>query len=353
MPKGRLNYSLIVMFGLIVVLPGCASKGGPVLSAGCPDIAKTGQLNVLSLNTLFDAPAAIREKSWTDIAQFAVANNVHVLLLQEAVLTDVDRIQKLLGTSDSARDLQRVLNQRSAEPYDLRFAWETGVPLVLTTANAILSRCTFTRHFSTFLPIESEVVFEGVQLKITRNVQVGHIDIPGYGSLHVYNTHLCSACSVDALRQQVEALLAFTQSAEGKVRGKHVMLGGDFNLDISKGVAEQAIYETITRAGFRDVYAEYRKTKFGDALESLCGNGVPDAHCTDGVSSIQGLIDQQTGAGFSTPARIDYLFLHSADTVSLSKVVFDPGNAATGPINSAEPAVSDHSAIFSQIMLTH
>ena len=347
------NYSWIVLLSLVLVLQSCASKRQPPLSAECPDVSKTGQLNVLTLNTLFDAPAAVREKSWTDIAQFAVANNVHALLLQEAVLTDVDRLQKLLGTSDSARDLQRVLNQHSPEPYDLRVAWETGVPLVLTTANAILSRCSITRHFSTFLPLESEMVFQGVQLKITRNVQVTYLDIPGYGSLHLYNTHLCSACSVEGLRQQVEALLGFSQSVEGKVRGNHVVLSGDLNLDLSKGVAEQAIYETITRAGFRDVYAEYRKTTFGDALETLCWNGVPDVHCTDGVSPVQGVIDRRTGAGFSRPTRIDYLFLHGADTVKLSQVVFDPGNTATGPIHSSEPAVSDHSAVFTQITLTH
>jgi hypothetical protein len=31
----------------------------------------------------------------------------------------------------------------------------------------------------------------------------------------------------------------------------------------------------------------------------------------------------------------------------------NPGNAVTGPINPAEPAVSDHGGLFSQIMLGH
>lgn len=347
------NHLGITLLTLVLLFSGCASKRPQELSAACPDIAKTGQLNVLTLNTLYDATAALRTKSWADIAQFAVANNVHVLLLQEALLTDVDQIQRLLGTSDSARDLQLILNERSPEPYELREAWETGVPLVLTTANAILSRCDITRHFSTFLPIESEEAFEGIELKITRNVQVAQMSIPGYGNLHIYNTHLCSACSVQGLQQQTDALSAFVQQVEAKVRGNHVILGGDLNLDLAKGAAEQAVYEILTRAGFRDVYAEYRSTQFGETPQALCRRGVPDIHCTDGVSPLQGLIDKQTGAGFPRPARIDYLFIRGAGTVRTSRVVFNPGNAATGPINPAEPAVSDHSGLFTQIMLGH
>jgi maltose 6'-phosphate phosphatase len=317
------NHLWFILLALVLLVSGCTSKRPQEPSADCPDIARTGQLNVLTLNTMYDASAAVRTKSWADIAQFVVANNVHVLLLQEALLTDVDQIQQLLGTSDSARDLQRVLNKRSPEPYELREAWETGVPLVLTTANAILSRCHITRHFSTFLPIESEEAFEGIQLKTTRNVQVAQMSIPSYGNLHIYNTHLCAACSVEGLQQQAAALLAFVQQVEAKVQGNHVVLGGDLNLDLAKGVAEQAVYEAVTRAGFRDVYAEYRSTQFGERRQTFCWNGVPDIHCTDGVSPIQGLIDKQTGAKFSKPARIDYLFLRGADSVRTSRVVFN------------------------------
>lgn len=336
---------------VIFLLAGCVSKRPQEPIADCPDIAATGQLNVLVLNTVYDAPAAVREKSWTDVAEFSAANKVHVLLLQEAVLSDVDHIQKLLGTSDSARDLQRVLNERSSEPYELRVAWETGVPLVLTTANAILSRCNITRHFAAFLPIESEEVFEGIELKITRNVQVAQLSLPGYGTLHIYNTHLCSNCSAEGLQRQVEAILAFMQQVEGKATGNHVLFGGDFNLDLGKGSAEQAVYGTITRAGFRDVYAEYRRVQVGEERETLCWNGKADIHCTDGVSPIQGIITSQTGGNVSTPKRIDYLFLGGADSIRSSKVVFNPGNAATGPINPSEPAVSDHSGVFAQITL--
>lgn len=340
-----------IVIALVFLSSGCASKRPQQPTAGCPDVATAGQVNVLTLNLLYDMAASARQQAWNDIAQFAIAHNVHVLLLQEAVLSDVDRIQKLLGTSDSAGDLQRVLNERSSEPYELRVAWETGVPLVLTTANAILSRCDVTRHFQAFLPIESEEAFEGVDFKITRNVQVAQLSLPGYGTLHVYNTHLCAACSAESLKRQAEAVLAVVERVEGKSAGNHVVLGGDFNLDLVKGTAERAVYETITRAGFRDIYAEYRKTEFGDARDTLCWNGKADIHCTDGVSPMQGLIDQKTGAAFSRPMRIDYLFLRGGDSVRLSQVVFNPGNTATGPINPAEPAVSDHSGVFAEIML--
>jgi maltose 6'-phosphate phosphatase len=275
-----------------------------------------------------------------------------VLLLQEAVLTDVNHIQDVLGTSDSARDLQRVLNARSDEPYDLRVVWEIGVPLVLSTANAILSRCDITRHFAAFLPVESEESFEGVNLKITRNVQVAQIDLPGYGSLRVYNTHLCSACSPESLQRQVNALIDFVTRTEGTSAANHVVLGGDLNLDRAKGPAEQAVYGLITRAGFRDIYAEYRQQQFGDPLNRLCWNGQVDLHCTAGVSPVQGVIAQQTGGSFSTPARIDYLFVRGAATIFTSRVVFNPGNRQSGPINPAEPAVSDHSGVFGQIKVT-
>lgn len=105
--------------------------------------------------------------------------------------------------------------------------------------------------------------------------------------------------------------------------------------------------------GFRDSYAEYRKARFSEEPGTLCRNGIPDIHCTDGVSPLQGLINWKTKADFSKPTRVDYLFLRGANTVDTSKVVFNPGNAMTGPIIPAEPAVSDHSGVFTWIRLVH
>jgi maltose 6'-phosphate phosphatase len=342
---------LLSLMTALVLLSSCSTPRSLETTANCPDIEKNGQLNVLTLNTFYDAPAAIRRQSWGDLVKFIVDHKVHVVVLQEAVLSDVDRIQKILGTADSAKDLQRILNERSPEPYELREAWETGVPLVLTTANAILSRCTVTRHFSTFLPIESEETFEGVDLKVTRNVQVAQITLPGHGTLHVYNTHLCSACSPDSLKRQVDALLNVVVRVEGRAAGHQVLLGGDFNLDVTKGAPERAVYETITGSGFRDVYAEYRQAQFGQERSTLCRNGVADIHCTDGVSPLRGVIGGATDAAFSRPARLDYLFVRGPGSVKSSRVVFNPGNRATGPIDPAEPAVSDHSGVFAEILL--
>jgi maltose 6'-phosphate phosphatase len=336
---------------LMMLALGCASKRSEAPVAGCPDIAATGQLNLLTLNMLYDAPASIRQKAWNDIAAFAVSNKVHLLLLQEAVLSDVDRIQQLLGTSDSARDLQRVLNERSPEPYELTVAWETGVPLVLTTANAILSRCNVSRHFTAFLPVESEEAFEGIDLKITRNVQVAQVTLPGYGTLHVYNTHLCAACSAESLQRQVQAMLDLVGQVEDRSAGTHLVLGGDLNIDLAKDASVQAVYDRITQAGWRDLYAEYRKAQAGDAPETLCRRGKADLHCTDGVSPVQGLIAQRTGAPFAPPARIDYLFGRGSNSVRQSRVLFNPGNTGTGPIVPTEPAVSDHSGLYTEILL--
>ena len=349
----RILMSQVGIALLVVALahPGCASRRPAEQPPGCTDIANTQQFNILTLNVLYDAPSTVRERSWAEIAQFAVANNVHVILVQEAVMTDVGRLADLLGTSDSARDFQRVLNGVSLEPYDLRVAWESGVPLVLATANAILSRCAITRHLWTFLPIETEEIFEGIDFKVTRNVELARINVPGYGDAHVYNTHLCSACSVEGRQRQVDALLGFVQQSESVVPSPHVLLSGDFNLDITTGGAEETQYQTIMSVGFRDVYAEFRRTAFGQPAKTLCANGIADVHCTDGVSPLRGLIATQTGADFSTPKRLDYIFLRGGDSIQASRVIFNPGNASTGPIDPDQPAVSDHSGVFAQITL--
>ena len=149
----------------------------------------------------------------------------------------------------------------------------------------------------------------------------------------------------------MDTLLGFVQQSEAVVPSPHLFLGGDFNVDITTGGQEGAPYETILSTGFRDVYAELRRTAFGEAPESLCANGRADIHCTDGVSPLRGLIATQTGADFSTPKRLDYIFLRGVDAIQASRVVFNPGNASTGPIDAAQPAVSDHSGVFAQITL--
>jgi hypothetical protein len=57
------------------------------------------------------------------------------------------------------------------------------------------------------------------------------------------------------------------------------------------------------RGGFRDSYAVYRKTQFSEEPGALCRNGIPDIHCLDEVSPIQGLLDSRTGADLSKLTR--------------------------------------------------
>jgi hypothetical protein len=149
----------------------------------------------------------------------------------------------------------------------------------------------------------------------------------------------------------VEALWGFVQQSEAVVPSPHVLLGGDFNLDITTGGQEGAPYDTILSTGFSDVYAQFRLTALREPAETLCANGIADIHCTDGVSPLRGLIATQTGADFSTPKRLDYTFLRGVDAIQASRVVFNPGNASTGPIDPDQPAVSDHSGVFAQITL--
>jgi hypothetical protein len=53
-----MSHLAATLLALALILPGCASRRPPELPPGCMDIANTGQLNVLTLNVLFDAPAA-------------------------------------------------------------------------------------------------------------------------------------------------------------------------------------------------------------------------------------------------------------------------------------------------------
>ena len=83
----RMSHLGIVLLALAFVIASCASRPSTPPVAGCADVASTGQLNILTLNVVYDAAARDRQRSWAEIARFAAANNVHVLLLQEMVMT--------------------------------------------------------------------------------------------------------------------------------------------------------------------------------------------------------------------------------------------------------------------------
>ena len=70
-------------------------------------------------------------------------------------------------------------------------------------------------------------------------------------------------------------MLTFVERAEAAVTGRQVLLGGDFNLDPSKGAIERNVYDRFLTAGFKDVYAQFRATQFGEAIETLCRAACP------------------------------------------------------------------------------
>ncbi len=261
----------------------------------------------------------------------------------------------MVGTGGSPWDLRNKLREYGLV-CDLKTAFETGIPRVLTTGNAILSRCKIQFMFFKFLPITSEQIeiegFGDAAIPITRNVMLVRIKIPGapkrFRKINVYNTHLCagsggsfliegiavnaSGCTVDERESHVVSMLRFVKNAErffSFFGDKPHVLGGDFNIDNFRDDEpeqfgnEKPLYDTITGAGFIDTYAKYQMDN-GISLEVLCARredpfepfpGVfqgwePDAHCTTGVSFLDlGEPDKSFPEFFdSTPRRIDYVF---------------------------------------------
>jgi len=360
--------------------------------AQCPDVWDRGHLNVLTINlALFEILR--RDERLKRLAEFANTNAlagepIDVFLLQEGVAGD------LVGTGGSPQDLRNKLRERGLV-YDLKTAIEAGIPGILTTKNAILSRCKIKFKFLKFLPITSEQIeiegFGDSAIPISRNVMLARIKIPGapirFRKMNVYNTHLCagssgsfviegitvnaSGCTVDERENQVVNLLKFVKNAErffSFFGDKPHVIGGDFNIDNFRGGepeqfgSEKPLYDTITNSGFIDAYAKSQMDN-GIPLEDLCvrrenqfepfpdvlQDWEPDAHCTTGVSFLDLLEPDKSFQEFfdSTPRRIDYVFQKGFDTGS-GEVVFNP-NAS--PTEAFEPIVSDHAGVLVRILL--
>ena len=97
--------------------------------ARCNDVAEREFLNVLNINLLF-SEVLNRDERLEDIADFVADNNVDVLLLQE-VVTGV-----LVNTENSAQDLREILSKKHNVDYNIRTAFEIGLPGLLAVANA-------------------------------------------------------------------------------------------------------------------------------------------------------------------------------------------------------------------------
>ncbi len=318
---------LLTLF-VILLLSGCAKSGsgGNEPLVQCTDVVSRGHLNVLSINVLFKE-IDTRDQRLEAIAEFAEKTPVDIILLQEVAGG------ALVKTDNSAQDLQKKLRARNRD-YDLYTAFEIGLPGVLGVANAILSRCEIDYRVTKRLPHATELNFRGHDIKLPRNVMMTRINVPNYKLLNIYNTHLCSACTLEEFSAQMEELLPFIGKVEASFPpGNFAVLGGDFNIDRFRvdPFPERPFYERIINAGFIDAYAQNKP------LDSLCANPKqPDAHCTVEVSTLD--------AGGSA-RRVDYLFMNQPKTIRESRVVFNT------VVDSNQPSVSDHAGVFVSIAL--
>ena len=388
--KFRLNLRKLILCLTILFILFFHANSSNAEKAKCNDVIDRGHLNVLTINlALFEIPR--RDERLERLAEFAntqalAGEPIDVFLLQEGVAGD------LVGTSGSPLDLRNKLREHGLV-YDLATAFETGVPGILTTENAILSRCKIHSKFFKYLPTTSEQIeiAEGPAIPITRNVMMARVKIPGapkrFRKINIYNTHLCagsggsfeiggipinaSGCTVDERENQIVSMLKLVKKAErffSFYGDKPHVLGGDFNIDNFRGGEleqfgnEKPLYDTITSAGFIDAYAQSQMDN-GIRLDELCvrfddefmpfpeviQNWEPDAHCTTGVSFLDFSDPLNPFLEFfdRTPRRIDYVFQKGFDVES-GEVVFNP-NAS--PPEPSEPVVSDHAGVLVRILL--
>ncbi len=322
---------LRVAFLLVVLLFfSCQTTPPPngMGDARCDNVTEKGFINFLDINILF-SEVQNRDARLEDIADFAAGNDVDVILLQE-VVNGV-----LVGTENSAQDLREILRDKHNLDYNISTAFELGTPGLLSSANAILSRCEISFTMVKELPFSVELEFGGTVIVVSRNVQATRLEIPGRGMINVYNTHLCARCEMDQRAEQLDVLLEFVKDLDTNMPGNHPStLGGDFNFDrFDNQGAEKPQWEKIIANGFIDAYADFiiANSDGQETLETLCEDeDNADEHCTVGVSELDG----------PNARRIDYIFTKSPSTIRDARVVFNT------LVNSDQPTVSDHAGVF-------
>lgn len=329
----------IVLYTLLLVLllvPLCALG-----QIECPDIVGHHRtLNVLTINLLF-SEVTQRQARLTRIADYAAEraateNPIDVFQLQEVVSG------ALVETTDSSADLQQLLADRGLF-YDRRTGPYAGVPGVVVVGNATLSRCPINFSISQILPVVTEEPFPGTNLSIPifREVLLTGVSVPGFGPIHIYNTHLCAFCDpVTERLRQADALLDFISLVENYFPGNTpVVLGGDFNTDLNLN-SDRFVYRKITHDGFIDSYRQGQANK--------CFSCCDPANSREGIAGCTYAVDGNPYAGSglftsTTESRIDYIFLRSSHFgVAASSVVFPPPD---------DTFVSDHSAVLTEINL--
>jgi maltose 6'-phosphate phosphatase len=289
--------------------------------------AKVISVKFMTLNLLF-SEVDDRNKRLRRIADYVAANHVDVLLLQEVVGGE------LVNTRNSAVDLRDILRDRHGLRYFSRSAFETGVPNLLSLANAILTRFDIEFSDDHALPGVTEEEFFGFDVRLARRVLMARLVIPGFGEIDVFNTHLCARCSLEDREDQLDVVFDFLNKFREKTGApRPTVLGGDMNFDLFDNDGnERFLYEKVLAEGFADAYAEYVIAAAGgkETLETLCEDEKnADQHCTVGVSDLNG----------SNARRIDYIYARGFGPCLHSQVVFNP-NAPNG----VAPTVSDHAA---------
>jgi maltose 6'-phosphate phosphatase len=301
-------------------------------------------VNVLTLNMLFFSPVEELQTRVERMAEYIASkadtgDPIDVILLQE--VTGGDRSGTKAG--NSSLELQTLLQTRGVS-YNLRYRLETGIPVLLTVGNALLSRCKILVTRSHTLPTAAEDLLpvQGLEVPIRRIVLMSRLAVPGYRKLHVYNTHLCAACAVGDFAQQTAALLAFVAETERTIPGKSplILLGGDLNLDQNLP-AYHDLYTSITDAAFLDTYA----TRHG--CTTCCSPAEGLAGCTYGDPR-NPFVALNPFSPDAEPARLDYLFVRATvngETVRRSTIVFK------GDHLEDARWVSDHVGVLSRIRL--
>lgn len=289
------------------------------------------ELNVMTVNLLF-SEIRNRDARLDIIADFVVdsGESIDLILLQEVVGGTLSR------TANTARDLRNKLAARGKN-YKLSYRMANGLPGLLTVGNAILSLHDILFTVSATLPFESEEIFQGIEIPLKRKAMMSRIEVPGYGKINVYNTHLCAYCDPLERLEQTKALINFVRSVEWFIPGSNpIILGGDFNIPdalIGSGFAPE--YDLIIRKGFTDSYSITHVCLSCCDIYNSAATG-----CTFAVDDNPYAVNLFTGEREET-VRIDYIFLKNVSEIISSEVIF----------NSDPSWVSDHSAVLTKIAL--
>ncbi len=333
--KSRLILISYFVMPIALLLASCQTTPLPpgIGDAKCDNIAEKGYINILTINLLF-SEVDDRNDRLKAVAKFAAQNDVDVLLLQE-VVNGV-----LVKTDNSAQDLRDILRQKYRLDYNIQTAFEAGLPGLLSLANAVLTRCEMRYNIVQRLPKTPEIEFKGHIIEISRNVLLSRLEIPKFGKINIYNTHLCADCEEMERAEQIDVLLEFLNRMEKNIGEKYpTVLGGDFNFDRFRDNGSQRFqYEKITGAGLTDAYAEYILTASDgqQTLDMLCEDEKnADEHCTTGVTELNA----------SKSRRKDYIFAKGFADVQQGKVVFNT------LVNKDQPTVSDHAGVFVRLGL--